>query len=106
MTCLDEDVINTINYIKDEANGAWRAPQYGAVSEMTADGDYKLTFKLSEPSAAFLDSLAYTPIFCKDDDPAALSTTANGTGAFKFVSWTPNDKIVFEKFADYFKSQI
>ena len=95
-----DDVINTINYIRDEENGAWRAPQYSTVSDMQADGN-KLTITLSEPTPAFLDSIAYTPIFCKDDDPASLSTTANGTGAFKFVSWTPNDKIVLEKFEDY-----
>ena len=95
-----DDVINTINYIRDEANGAWRAPQYSTVADMQAEGN-KLTITLSEPTPAFLDSIAYTPIFCKDDDPASLTATANGTGAFKFVSWTPNDAIVLEKFADY-----
>ncbi len=95
-----DDVINTINYIKDEANGAWRASQYSTVADMKAEGN-KLTITLSEPTPAFLDSIAYTPIFCKEDDPASLSATANGTGAFKFVSWTPNDKIVLEKYADY-----
>lgn len=95
------DVINTINYIRDEANGAWRNPQYVTVADVVADGDYKVTITLTEPTPAFLDSIAYTPIFCKDDDPAALSTTANGTGAFKFVSWTPNDSIVLEKFDEY-----
>ena len=96
-----EDVVNTINYIRDEANGAWRQPQYVTVADVVADGDYQVTITLNEPTPAFLDSIAYTPIFCKDDDPAALSTTANGTGAFKFVSWTPNDQIQLEKFADY-----
>lgn len=96
-----QDVINTINYINNADNGAWRASQYAAVDTMTADGDYKLTIKLSAPNPAFLDNLAYTPIFCKDDNPANLTSTANGTGAFKFVSWSPNDKFVFEKFADY-----
>lgn len=95
-----DDVINTINYIKDESNGAWRAPQYSTVADVTADGNV-VTITLTEPTPAFLDSIAYTPIFCKDDDPAELSTTANGTGAFKFVSWTPNDQIVLEKFAEY-----
>ena len=95
-----EDVMNTINYIKDEANGAWRNPQYITVADMQADGN-KLTITLSEPTPAFLDSIAYTPIFCKDDDPATLSSTANGTGAFKFVKWTPNDKIELEKFDEY-----
>lgn len=95
------DVIHTINYIRDEANGAWRMPQYATVEDVTADDDYKVTIKLSTATPAFLDSIAYTPIFCKDDDPATLSTTANGTGPFKFVSWTPNDSIVLEKYADY-----
>lgn len=96
-----QDVINTINYIRDEANGAWRISQYATVDSMVADGDYKLTITLSVPTPAFMDNLAYTPIFCKEDDPANLSSTVNGTGAFKFVKWSPNDKIEFEKFADY-----
>lgn len=96
-----QDVINAINYIKDENNGAWRVSQYSTVDTMEADGDYKLTIKLSEPTPAFLDSIAYTPIFCKDDNPADLSAAANGTGAFKFVKWIPNDQIILEKFADY-----
>lgn len=96
-----QDVVNTIDYIRNEANGAWRAPQYGAVDSMTVSDDYHLTIHLTTPTPAFMDSLAYTPIFCKDDDPAALTATANGTGAFRFVSWTPNDQIVFEKFAGY-----
>ena len=96
-----QDVINTINYIKDEANGAWRVSQYSTVESVVADGDYKVTIKLSVATPAFMDNLAYTPIFCHTDDPANLSATANGTGAFKFVKWTPNDKIELEKFADY-----
>ena len=95
------DVIHTIDYIRNADNGAWRAPQYANVASMEADGDYKLTITLSMPTPAFMDSLAYTPIFCKEDTPADLTATANGTGAFKFVSWSPNDKFVFEKFADY-----
>lgn len=95
------DVINTINYIKDEANGAWRVSQYSTVESVTAENDYKVVIKLTVPTPAFMDNLAYTPIFCKDDNPADLSATANGTGAFKFVKWSPNDKIELEKFAEY-----
>lgn len=95
------DVINTIEYIMDEANGAWRISQYATVDNMVADGDYKLTITLSTPTPAFMDNLAYTPIFCKEDDPTALSSSVNGTGAFKFVNWSPNDKIEFEKFVEY-----
>lgn len=55
------DVIHTIEYIKAEANGCWRASQYATVDSMTADGDYKLTMKLSAATPALLDNLAYTP---------------------------------------------
>lgn len=99
------DVIHTINYIRNEANGAWRASQYNTVESITTDGDYKLTIHLSAPTPALLDSLAYTPIFCKSDDPAAMTTTANGTGAFKFIEWVPNDHMSFEKFPEYWDAQ-
>ncbi|MCI8417396.1 MAG: ABC transporter substrate-binding protein [Lachnospiraceae bacterium] len=96
-----EDVVYTMNYIQDENNAAWRAPQYTALDSVTADNEYQVTFKLSVPNPAFLGSIAYTPILCKSADPASLSITPVGTGAFKFVSWTPNDNITLEKFADY-----
>lgn len=100
-----EDVISTIEYIKNEENGAWRVSQYATVDTMTADGDYKLTITLTAPTPAFLDNLAYTPIFCKEDDPTSLSATANGTGAFRFVSWTPNDKIELVKNETYWDAE-
>lgn len=99
------DVINTIEYIRNEANGAWRASQYNTVESLTAEGDYKLTIKLSAATPAFLDSLAYTPIFCKSDDPAQMTTSANGTGAFKFTKWVPNDYMAFEKFNEYWDAE-
>lgn len=96
-----QDVIYTINTIKDEATGAWRASQYANVATMTADGDYTLTVKLAAPQAGFVDNLAYTAIVSKSTTPQSLTTTPVGTGAFKFVSWTPNDSIKFEKFEGY-----
>ncbi len=96
-----EDVVYTFQYIQDEANAAWRITQYTTLESVTADNDYQVTFKLSVPNPAFLDSLAYTPILCKSADPATLSITPVGTGAFQFVSWTPNDNITLERFADY-----
>ncbi len=95
------DVIYTINTIKDEATGAWRNSQYANVAEMTASDDYNLTIKLSAAQAGFIDNLAYTAIVSKSTTPKDLTTTPVGTGAYKFVSWTPNDNITFEKYEDY-----
>lgn len=96
-----QDVIYTINTINDEATGAWRASQYANVDTMTADGDYALTIKLKAPQAGFIDNLAYTAIVSKSTTPKSLTTTPVGTGAFKFVNWTPNDSIKFEKYDGY-----
>lgn len=99
-----EDVIYTINTIKDEATGAWRNSQYANVAEMTAVDPLTLQIKLAAPQAGFIDNLAYTAIVSKSTTPADLVANPVGTGAFKFVSWTPNDSIKFEKNANYWEA--
>ncbi len=96
-----DDVIYTINMIKDEATGAWRNSQYANVAEMQAIDAHTLQIKLAAPQAGFIDNLAYTAIVSKSTTQADLTTTPVGTGAFKFVSWTPNDNITFEKYEGY-----
>ncbi len=99
-----DDVIYTINTIKDEATGAWRNSQYTNVAEMKAIDSHNLEIKLSAPQAGFIDNLAYTAIVSKSTTSASLTTTPVGTGAFKFVSWTPNDSIKFAKYENYWEA--
>ncbi len=96
-----DDVIYTINTINDEKTGAWRNSQYANVEKMTATDKYTLEIKLASPQAGFIDNLAYTAIASKSTTPEALASKPIGTGAFKFVSWTPNDSIKLEKFDEY-----
>lgn len=100
-TFTAEDVIHTINYVKNPDNGSYKQSSFANVEEITADGDYAMTIKLSTVTPAFLDSLAWLPITCKSVDPASETTNPIGTGAFKFESWTPNDKIILSKNAEY-----
>ncbi len=99
-----DDVIYTINTIKDKDAGAWKYSQFSNVAEMKATDKYTLEIKLSAPQAGFIDNLAYTSIVSKSTTPASLTTTPIGTGAFKFVSWTPNDSIKFEKYDGYWEA--
>lgn len=99
-----EDVIYTIECIKDEKNSAWRNSQYANVESMTAIDDHTLEIKLASPQKSFIDNLAYTAIVSKSTTPDELVTTPIGTGAFKFVSWTPNDSIKFEKYEGYWEA--
>lgn len=99
-----EDVVYAIQKTVDPATGAWRSPQYENVESIEATGANEVTIKLKSAAPSFLDNLAYTPIVCKDDDPAQMAQKVNGTGAYKFVNWVPNDSINFEKYADYWDS--
>ena len=97
-----------------EAAGSGEAPMYtpfvGAIENITVDGQ-EITFKLNEPSAAFLTaSLSkiniipkhiWEPLIAKQ---ATLETNAEsvqeevpiGSGPYKFSSWTLNEEIVLE----------
>lgn len=96
-----EDVKFTIETTQAEATGAWRAPNFASITNIECPDDYTVVLTLSAPTPALLDSFTTLPITSSEQDPATYSSTPIGTGAFKFVSASTNDKIVFEKFADY-----
>lgn len=95
------DVIHTLNYVKNPDNGCYKQTSFANIADITASDDFNLTIKLASPTPAFLDSLAWLPITCKSVDPATETTNPVGTGAFKFESWTPNDKITLVKNEEY-----
>ncbi|MFN3641398.1 MAG: ABC transporter substrate-binding protein [Gemmobacter sp.] len=95
-----------------EAAGSGEAPMYGpfvrSIAEITTDGNV-ITFKLSQPSAAFLTaSLAkinlipkhiWEPIIedLKGKDTNAEShqeATPIGSGPYTFTRWTQNEEVV------------
>ncbi|MEJ9280297.1 ABC transporter substrate-binding protein [Ureibacillus thermosphaericus] len=78
------------------------------ISEVIADGDYTVIFKLSRPQAPFLKNLAMFSFGIAS--PTALDQYGEsfgdnpvGTGPFKFVEWKRNDSITLEKFEDYWQ---
>lgn len=96
-----EDVKFTLETTVDPSVGAWRAPNFATISNIECPDDYTVILTLSNPTPALLDSFTALPITSSEQDPATYSSTPIGTGAFKFVSASTNDKIVFEKFEDY-----
>lgn len=96
-----DDVVYTINTIIDPSTGAWRAGQYENVDSVEAVDAHTVKIVLKDPQPAFLDNIAYTAIVSKSTKPADLVAHPVGTGAFKFVSWTPNDNVTLEKNSDY-----
>ncbi|WMS43578.1 ABC transporter substrate-binding protein [Acuticoccus sp. MNP-M23] len=79
---------------------------FSAVDKVEAVDDATVRFTLKEPYAPFLSNLAYPTGLIVS--PAAVEAggadfgrNPAGTGAFKFADWTPNQRVVLEKNADY-----
>jgi peptide/nickel transport system substrate-binding protein len=78
------------------------------ISDVIVVDDYTVEIKLSEPNAPILSTLASNP-GCMVS-PAAFEKYGEdyhrnpvGTGPYKFVSWTGGERVVGERFADYWK---
>ena len=77
---------------------------YLIIESITCDDDYTVTIKTSAPFNALLYrlSLDAASIICKSADTSAEEFNKNpvGTGPFKFVSRTPQQDFVMERFED------
>lgn len=79
---------------------------YQDVAEVRAVDAMTVEFRLSQPNASLLASLAVFPAFLVS--PQALADHGRdfarfpvGTGPYKFVSWSPNEAILMEANPDY-----
>lgn len=79
---------------------------FSTVSEVKVIDDMTVEFDLSAPYAPFLSNLAYptglliSPEAVKEYGKD-VGRHPSGTGAFKFVEWASNEKVVVEKNPDY-----
>ena len=82
-----------------------RKSWFDNVSEVTAKGDYEVTFHLKQPQPSLLSMLAtgWTPIYPCHVAPAQMRLHPIGTGPFKFVEFKPNQNIKVTRNADYWK---
>jgi len=78
------------------------------VSEVQVLDPYTVRVKTSEPFAELIETLAsYVEMLPPKAaaDPAAVAKTPIGTGPYKFVSWTPNDRFVVQAAGPHFSGQ-
>ena len=68
-----------------------RKSWYSNVEEVTANGDYEVTFRLKRPQPALLALLAsgWSPIYPCHVSPRDMRSRPIGTGPFKFVEFKP-----------------
>ncbi|GAJ93718.1 ABC transporter substrate-binding protein [Agrobacterium sp. SHOUNA12C] len=101
------DVVETFKAILNPNNASPARNNVGPIADVTAADPLTAVFKLSDPYADFPVAMAYTvariiPASIATGDFKKLSTTANGTGPFKLVSYEPDRLIVVERNPDYY----
>jgi peptide/nickel transport system substrate-binding protein len=79
---------------------------YRNLEEVSANGDYEVTFHLKRPQPAFLMLLAngFAPIYPCHVPASDMRQHPIGTGPFKFVEFKPNESIKVTRNADYWKT--
>ncbi|HWX32706.1 MAG TPA: ABC transporter substrate-binding protein [Steroidobacteraceae bacterium] len=82
-----------------------RKSWYKNVEEVSANGDYEVTFRLKRPQPALLALLAsgWAPIYPCHVSPRDMRSRPIGTGPFKFVEFKPNEIIRVTKNRDYWR---
>ena len=82
-----------------------RKSWFDNVTQVSANGDYEVTFHLKRPQPSLLAMLAtgWTPIYPCHVPPAQMRQHPIGTGPFKFVEFKANQSITLTRNPDYWK---
>jgi peptide/nickel transport system substrate-binding protein len=82
-----------------------RKSWYKNLAEVTANGDYEVSFHLKRPQPSFLALLAtgWSPVYPCHVSPRDMRSHPIGTGPFKFVEFKPNERITVTRNPDYWK---
>src|SRR5713101_531790 len=82
-----------------------RKTWYSNLEEVTANGDYEVTFRLKRPQPSFLALLAsgWSPVYPCHVLPRDMRAHPIGTGPFKFVEFRPNERIRVARNPEYWK---
>ena len=103
------DVVCTWDLLMDKASEKLRLnprkTNFKNLDQVTANGDYEVTFHLKRPQPAFMMLIAtgFAPIYPCHVPPAQMRQHPIGTGPFKFVEFKPNEHIKVMRNRDYWK---
>ncbi|MDR1948875.1 MAG: ABC transporter substrate-binding protein [Spirochaetaceae bacterium] len=109
-----EDVIFSLERIRNPDTGSYLEWMYDKVTGISQTGPWELTIKLREPSPTFqfVPATAAGRIISKayfDKHAADFGTAAGGiigTGPFAYVSWTGGQEVVLRKNTNYWNKSV
>ena len=104
-----EDVANHFNRILDPENKSASRNYISVVEEVVPVDDYTVEFHLKHPWGALLPWLSatqYVAMIPSADQVEAGEQQRNpiGTGPYKLVEWRSGDRLIMEKFEDYWNA--
>ncbi len=95
------DVVWTFDRLRN-TEGTPTAELYANITAIVATGDLEVTFTLAEPNPFFIYDLSDNHALVLKQGTEDADANFNGTGPFKVVSYTPEDRIIMEANESYF----
>jgi peptide/nickel transport system substrate-binding protein len=97
-----EDVVWTFNRLRDPDVGSPTKDLYSNIENIEATDKFEVTFTLKEPNPFFLFDLSDNHALILKANSTEPGADFIGTGPFKHVSYSPEDRLVVEANEDYF----
>lgn len=97
-----EDVVWTFDRLRDPSLELPTVDLYANIASITASGDNQVEFTLAETNPFFLYDLSDNHALIVQADAADLGSTFNGTGPFRVVEYSAENRMDLEANPDYF----
>ena len=92
------DVVYSIERCADASGGAPLVAAFSVIQEVKAVDESTVTITIAQPD---LDFISYLTTAIVPEGYDQLATAPMGTGPFRYVSRSPQENIIIEKFDDY-----
>ena len=102
-TLVADDVVALFRRMLDPASTAPARSQYDMIAAVTAPDPATVVFDLNIPYGGFADILADRQVKIVPRSNTDVAKRPIGTGPFKFVSYTPGDRVVMAKHTEYYE---
>jgi len=102
-----KDAMYAVNYSMNPKNATYGFIKLSTVERIEIPDRYTLKIYLKRPSLSFLSSLSNIQAFSVIPEGSLQEGVSRptefppGTGPFKFVEWKPRQRIIFDRFDDY-----